>query len=69
MALEHLVIGPHPKIDKESVKSALSKMKKDEASRTSAVLMGVLLASGDPSLEKMTSLFNLMLQKKIISTK
>ena len=64
MVLEAPVIGSQPQIDKESVKSALTKMKKGNTSGTSGAVIEMLLASGDAGLERMTSLFNCILKEK-----
>ena len=45
--LEAPLLGPQPQIDKESVKSAPPKMKKDKASGSSGVVTKIFLASGD----------------------
>ena len=66
LVLEDLVIGPHPQIEKESVKSALTKMKKGKASGTSAVVAEMLLVSGTAGLESLTSLSNCILKEKRI---
>ena len=66
LVLEDPVVGLQPQIDKESVKSALTKMKKDKASGTSGVVTKMLLASGDADLERMTNLFNCILKEKRI---
>ena len=58
MVLEDPVIEPHPQIDKESVKYALTKIKKGKASGTSGVAIEMLLGSGDAGFKRMTSLFN-----------
>ena len=52
MVLEDPVIAPQPQIAKESVKSALTKMKKSKA----GVVTEMLLASGDAGLETLVSL-------------
>ena len=65
MVLEDPVIRPQPKIDIQSVKSALTKLEKGEASETSGVLTEKLLASDDADLEKMTSLPDCILKKRI----
>ena len=62
------VFGPQPQIDRESVKSALAKMKKGEAPGTSGVVAEMLLVSGDGGLDMMTSLFNCILKEKRIHT-
>ena len=64
--IEDLVTGPHPQIDKEGLKSALTKMKKGKALGTPGVVMELLLASCDAGLERMTSLFNCILKEKKI---
>ena len=66
LILEDAVIGPQPQIDKESVKSVLTKMKKGKASGTSGVVTEMLLALGDAGLERMSSLFNCILKEKRI---
>ena len=66
MVLQDPVIGPQPQIDTESVKSALTKMKKGKASETSGVVTEMLLALGDTGLKKMTSLFNCIFKEKRI---
>ena len=66
MVLEDPVIGPDPQKDKESVKSALTEMKKGKACGTSGVVTDMLLASGDAGFERVTSLFNCILKEKRI---
>ena len=66
MVLQDPVIGPQPQIDTESVKSALTKMKKGKTSETSGFVTEMLLALGDTGLEKMTSLFNCIFKEKRI---
>ena len=56
LVLEDPVIAPQPQIAKESVKSALTKMKKSKASGKSGVVTEMLLASGDAGLETLVSL-------------
>ena len=51
------VIGPCPEIDKESVRTALSKMKNGKASGTSGVVAEMLLAADDKGIERLTNLF------------
>ena len=66
--LEDPVFGPQLQIDRKSVKSALAKMKKNKAPGTSDVITEMLLASGDASLDKMTSFFNCILWENRIPT-
>ena len=68
LVLEDPVFGPQPQIDRESVKSALAKMKKGKAPGTSGVVTEMLLASGNAGLDMMTSLLNCMLKEKRIHT-
>ena len=68
LVLEDPVFGPQPQIDRKSVKSALAKIKKNKAPGTSGVITEMLLASGDASLDKMTSFFNCILQENRIPT-
>ena len=68
LVLEDPVFGPQPQIDRKSVKSALAKMKKNKAPGISGVITEMLLASGDASLDKMTSFFNCILWENRIPT-
>ena len=68
LVLQDPVFGPQPQIDRESVKSALAKMKKGKAPGTSGVVTEMLLTSGDAGLDMMTSLFNCILKEKRIPT-
>ena len=61
MILEDPVIGPQTQIDKETVKSAFSKMKKSKTSGKFGIVIDMLLALGDSGLERITSLFNCIL--------
>ena len=67
LVLEDPVIAPQPQIGRESVKSALTKIKKGTASGTVGVVTVMLLVSGDAGLERMTSLFNCILKEKRIT--
>ena len=51
------IIGPRPQIEKESGRTALNKMKKGKAS-------GMLLTSGEAGIERMTNLFNQIVDEK-----
>ena len=66
MVLEDPVIALQPQIEKESVKSVLTKMNKSKASGKYGVVTEMLLALGDASLEKTTSLINCILKEKRI---
>ena len=66
MVLEGPVIAFQPKIEKESVESALTKMNKSKTSSRSGVVTEMLLALGDASLEKTTSFINCILKEKRI---
>ena len=66
MVLEGPVISLQPQIEKESVESVLTKMNKSKASGRSGVVTEMLLALGDASLEKTTSLINCILKEKRI---
>ena len=54
LAREYPVIGPQTQINKERVKSALTKMNNCKASGTSGIV-AQMLVSGDAGLERMTS--------------
>ena len=64
MVLEGLVIALQPQIEKESAESTLTKMNKSKASSRSGVVTEMLLALGDASLERTTSLINCILKEK-----
>ena len=66
MVLEGPVISLQPQIEKECVESVLTKMNKSKASGRSGVVTEMLLALGDASLEKTTSLINCILKEKRI---
>ena len=55
------ILGPPPEIDAQSVRDALAKMKKGKASGTSGVVAEMLLASGEPGIQRLTQLFNKIL--------
>ena len=65
LVLEDPVFGPQPQIDRESIKSALAKMKKGKEPGT-CVVTEMLLAFGGAGLDMMTSLFNCILKEKRI---
>ena len=64
MVLEGPVISLQPQIEKECVESVLTKMNKSKASSRSGVVTEMLLALGDASLERTTSLINCILKEK-----
>ena len=66
LEVDEPIIGPRPQIDKESVRTALNKMKKGKASGTSGVVTEMLLASGEAGIERMTNLFNRIVDEKEI---
>ena len=51
-----------------SVKSAPTKTKKGKASGTPGAVIKILLASGDPDLERMANFFKCMLSEKRLPT-
>ena len=59
-------IGPRPQIEKESVRTALNKMKKGKASGISGAVTEMLLATGEAGIERMTNLFNRIVDEKEI---
>lgn len=64
--LEDAAVGPQQQINKDSVKCALTKIKRGKVSGTSGVVTETLLASGDAGLERISSLFNCILMNLLI---
>lgn len=64
--LEDAAVGPQRQISKDSVKCALTKIKRGKVSGTSGVVTEILLVSGDAGLERISSLFNCILMNLLI---
>ena len=63
LVIDDPTIGPFPEIKLKDVKDAPLKMKRGKATGSSGVAAEMLLAPGELGIERLTKLFNKILQK------